>query len=124
MVIKKGDEVLGPIESRKLNNWEGLKSTYQKEMLAIIHALMKWRQYMLESKFSIQTDHNSLQFLLQQKTLSIEQQKWMEKLLAFDLEILHKKGRENVVADALSHKNEDNTICIALVVVPKWLNEI
>eukprot|EP00253_Pinus_taeda_P002639 PITA_02639 len=30
-------------ESRKLNKQEGLKSTYQKEMLAIIHALTKWR---------------------------------------------------------------------------------
>lgn len=29
-------------ESRKINKQEGLKSTYQKEMLTIIHALMKW----------------------------------------------------------------------------------
>lgn len=57
-------------ESRKLNKREGLKSTYQKDMLAIIHALTKWLQYLLGSKFSIRTDHNSLQFLLQQKSLS------------------------------------------------------
>jgi len=31
-------------ESRKLNKRESLKSTYDKEMLAIIHALTKWRQ--------------------------------------------------------------------------------
>ena len=57
-------------ESRKINKREHLKSTYNKEMLAIMHALAKWRQYLLGSKFSIQTDHNSLQYLLQQKTLS------------------------------------------------------
>lgn len=72
-------------KSKKLNERESLKLTYQKEMLAILHALTKWRQYLLRSKFSIRTDHNSLQFLLQQKTLSTEQQKWMDKLLAFDL---------------------------------------
>jgi hypothetical protein len=33
-------------ESRKLNKREELKSTYNKEMLAIMHALAKWRQYL------------------------------------------------------------------------------
>lgn len=79
---------------------------------------------MLGSKFSIRTDHNCLQFLLQQKTLSTEQQKWMEKLLAFDLEILHKKGKENVVVDAISRKDDDNTACATMIVVLEWLDEI
>ena len=48
----------------------------------------------------------------------------MEKLSAFDLEILHKKGKENVVADALSRKDDDNTTCATMVVVPEWLDEI
>jgi hypothetical protein len=89
-------------ESRKLNKREELKSTYNKEMLAIMHALAKWRQYLLGSKFSIRIDHNSLQYLLRQKTLSTEQQKWMEKLSTFDMEIIPKKGKDNVVVDALS----------------------
>jgi hypothetical protein len=88
-------------ESQKLNKEEELKSTYNKEILAIIHALAKWRQYLLGSKFSIRSDHNSLQYLLRQKTLSTEQQKWMEKLSTFDMEIIHKKGKDNVAADAL-----------------------
>ena len=71
-------------------------------MLAIMHALAKWRQYLLGSKFSIRTDHNSLQYLPRQKTLFTEQQKWMEKLSTFDMEIIHKKGKDNVAADALS----------------------
>ena len=61
-------------ERRKLNKIELLKSTYNKEMLVIMHALAKWSQYVLGSKFSIRTDHNSLPHLLQQKTLSEEQQ--------------------------------------------------
>ena len=31
----------------------------------------------------------------------IEQQKWIEKISTFDMDILHKKGKDNVVADAL-----------------------
>ena len=60
-------------ESRKLNKRESLKSMYDKEMLAIIHALTKWRQYLLGSKILIRTNHNSLQYLLLQQTLSTEQ---------------------------------------------------
>jgi hypothetical protein len=56
-------------ESRKLNKKEKLKSTYNKEMLAIMHALDKWRQYLLGSKFSIRTDHNNLEYLLRQKNI-------------------------------------------------------
>ena len=36
-------------ERRKLNKRECLKSTYNKEMLAIMHVLAKWRQYILGS---------------------------------------------------------------------------
>lgn len=68
-------------ESRELNKQQRLKFTYNKEILAIMHTLAKWRYYLLGSKFLIRTYHNSLQYLLQKKTLSIEQQKWMKKSL-------------------------------------------
>jgi hypothetical protein len=71
-------------------------------MPSIMHALTKWFQYLLGSKFLIHTDHNSLQDLLQQKTLSTKQQKWIEKIYTFDMEILHKRGKENIVVDDLS----------------------
>lgn len=48
----------------------------------------------------------------------------MEKLSAFDLQILHKKGKENVVAYALSRKDDDHTTCAAMIVVSEWLDEI
>ena len=72
-------------ESSKLNKRESLKSTYDKEMLAIIHALTKWRQYLLGSKILLRTCHNSFQYLLQQQTLSNEQQKWIDKIATFDM---------------------------------------
>jgi len=56
-----------PFEIRKLNKRECLKSTYDKKILAIMHALAKWRQYLLGSTFFIHRDHNSPQHILQQK---------------------------------------------------------
>ena len=72
----------------------------------------------------ISTDHNSLQYLLQHKTLSTKQQKWIEKIVAFDMEIIHKKGKENVVTDVLSRKYEDITSYSISVAIPDCLDEI
>ena len=72
----------------------------------------------------IRTEHNSLQYLRQHKTLSTEQQKRIEKITAFDMEIIHKKGKENVVVDALSRKYEDITSYSISVAISEWLNEI
>ena len=93
-------------ESRNLSKKECLKYIDNKEILAIMHALAKWGKYMLGSKFLIQTNHNSLQHLFQQKTLSKERHKWIKKNYAFDMDTLHKKGIENMVADAFSRKDE------------------
>ncbi|MCQ7691340.1 Ty3/Gypsy family RNase HI domain-containing protein [Salmonella enterica] len=76
-------------------------STYDKEMLAIVHAATRWRPYLIGRRFQIKTDHKSLKYFLEQKISSLEQQKWVTKLLRFDYEITYKKGKENVLADAL-----------------------
>jgi len=93
-------------------------------MLSIINFLTKWKQYLLGRRFLICIDHNSLQHFLQQKTLSIEQQKWIEKIATFDMEILHKKGKDNIAVDALSWKYEESLSLAISVVVPEWLDEI
>ena len=54
-------------ESRKLLPHERLYSIYDKEMLAIMHALAKFRQYFVGNRFRVRTDHNSLRFFLEQK---------------------------------------------------------
>jgi hypothetical protein len=52
-------------ESRKFSQPERLYSIYDKEMLAIMHALTKFRQYLVGSKFVVKTDHNSLKYFLE-----------------------------------------------------------
>jgi hypothetical protein len=91
-------------ESRKLSESERLYSIYDKEMMAIMHTLTKFRQYLVGSRFMVKTDHNSLKYFLDQKDLSERQHKWVSKIQAFDFDIEYVKGKKNVVADALSRK--------------------
>ena len=72
------------------------KSTYDKEMLAIVRAATRWRPYLIGRRFQIKTDHKSLKYFLERKIPSPEQQKWVTKLLGFDYEITYKKGKENI----------------------------
>ena len=89
-------------ESRKLQPHERLYSIYDKEMLAIMHALAKFRQYLVGVKFIVKTDHNSLRHFLTQKELNDRQKKWVSKVQSFDFDIEYKRGKMNVVADPLS----------------------
>ena len=91
-------------ESRKLTPAERLYSIYDKEMLAIVHALTKFWQYLVGAKFVVRTDHNSLRYFLEQWDLNERQQKWVSKVQSFDFDIEYVKGKNNVVADALSRK--------------------
>ena len=67
-------------ESQKLRGLELLYSIYDKEMLAIMHALDEFRQYLVGAQFVVKSDHNSLKYLLEQKDLNERQQKWFSRI--------------------------------------------
>ena len=52
----------------------------------------------------MKTNHNSLRHFLTQKELNDKQEKWVSKVQSYDFDTEYKKGKMNVVADALSHK--------------------
>ena len=99
-------------ESRKMNPAEGNYPTHERELLAVIHALRTWRHYLQGSKFTILTDHHSLKYFMTQPNLSKRQARWLDFLAEFDYEIVHKPGKSNVVADALSRV--DTIECCAI----------
>ena len=43
-----------------------------------------------------------LKYLFDQKTLNVHQARWLAFLSEYDFQIRHIKGKENIVADALS----------------------
>ena len=77
-------------------------TTTEKELLAIIFALEKFRPYVLGSKIIVYMDHAALKYLLSKKEAKPRLIRWVLLLQEFDLKIKDKKGRENSVADHLS----------------------
>jgi hypothetical protein len=100
--------------SKQLSEKNLGKPIYEKEMLAILHAVELWRPYLLGQCFQIKTDHQSLKYFLEQRISSQEQQKWVTKLFGYDYEIIYNKGKDNVVANALSQKYEDDRSLFSL----------
>ena len=50
---------------------------YEKEMLAILHALKQWRPYLIGRHFKVKNDHDSLKYFLEQMLTLEEKQKIM-----------------------------------------------
>lgn len=89
-------------------------SVYEKELLAVVHAVQTWNAYLAHAKFIICTDQKSLKFLLEQKISTPFQHMWLSKLMGYTFEIHYKQGKENVAADALSRVTGSQLLNLAL----------
>jgi hypothetical protein len=95
-------------------------STYEKEMLAIVKAIRKWRHYLLGKPFIVRTDHKSLKYLLEQRITTPAQTRWLPKLLGYDYTIKYKKGVENQAANSLSRIGEVHFLFISVPHADWW----
>jgi hypothetical protein len=91
-------------ESRKLKEHERNYATQDLELAAIVHALKKWRHYLMGRRFELRTDHNDLKYLFNKPTLNVRHSRWLEFLCEYDFDIKHIKGKENKVVDALNRR--------------------
>lgn len=108
--------------SKCLSAKAAAQSVYEKEALAILEALKKWRHYLLGNPLVIKTDQQSLRFMTTKRLTEGIQHKLLLKLLEFDYTIEYKKGKENIAADALSRRDVH---CHSLTVcVPEWLEDV
>ncbi|KAD5960575.1 hypothetical protein E3N88_12047 [Mikania micrantha] len=105
--------------SKALSDRNLSKSAYERELMALVLAVQRWRPYLLGNHFTICTNQKSLKFLLQQRISTTDQQNWLAKLLGYDFDILYKPGRENRAADALSRRAELGELSQAIS-APIW----
>jgi hypothetical protein len=78
-------------------------ATTEKELLAVVFAIKKFRSYLVGAKVIVYIDHAALKYLLTKKDAKPHLIQWILLLQEFDLKIRDKMGVENSVADHLSH---------------------
>ena len=100
-------------ESRRLHEQERSLGVYEKELLAVLHALDSWKHYLLGTAFVIHTDHQSIKYFMTQTKLSDKQMRWANFLSQFHFHFAHIPGKQNPVADALSRRPRVNVVSVA-----------
>lgn len=88
--------------SRKLSERESKYSASERELLSVLHAVEQFRPYIEGSHFKVITDHSALQWLHKNKDPHGRLARWAMRLQQFDYEIVYRKGKQNIVPDALS----------------------
>lgn len=99
-------------------------STYEKEAMAILEALKKWKHYIASTSVIIRTDQQSLKYIHEQRLIGGIQHKLLVKLLGIDYKVEYKKGRENKVADVLSRVTHTTEIMMISQVIPAWMEQV
>jgi len=91
--------------SEKLGGAQLNYSVYDKELYALVRVLETWQHYLWPKEFVIHSDHEALKYLKGQAKLNRRHVKWVEFIETFLFIVKYKKGKDNVVADALSQKS-------------------
>ena len=103
--VKDGKEHPIRFASKSLNKAEKAYATIEQEALAVHWAVTKFAEYFDGNrKFTIITDHNPLVWLMKARNWNKKLERWSLSLSSYWFDIVYRKGKDNVVADALSRK--------------------
>lgn len=88
--------------SRRLRGPELKYTTTEKECLAVVFCVSKFLEFIEGTEFIVGTDHSALTWLFKQKDLNGRLARWVLTLQQHNMIIRHVRGKNNVVADAIS----------------------
>ena len=97
--------------SKKLNRHQRMYSTIEKEGLALVLGLQHFEVYVTNGcgEVVVYTDHNPLVFIERFKTKNQRLFRWSLVLQQYNLDVQHVAGKDNVIADALSRVELEDT---------------
>ena len=98
------DNVLHPISfcSKKLSPRESVWSISERECLAVVYAIQKYRKYLYGETFELQTDHQALSILKTSETSSPRLQRWALTLQPYRFRVKYIPARDNIFGDFFS----------------------
>jgi hypothetical protein len=118
-LLQMKDGVLRPVAfgGRSFKQYEQKLSACHSELLAILHAIQTYHQFLANGRpFTILSDHCSLKFIKDLRlSTSPKLVRYSLLLQTFNFDVVHIKGKSNVIADFLSRypieeDNKDNGI--------------
>nr|GFD49121.1 reverse transcriptase domain-containing protein [Tanacetum cinerariifolium] len=89
--------------SKTMTEAESNYTTTEKEMLAVVCAVEKFRSYLIMNKSIVYTNHSALKYLFAKKDAKARLLRWILLLQEFDFKVVDTKGTKNYAADHLSH---------------------
>jgi hypothetical protein len=98
--------------SRQLRHHEEHYPTHDLELAAVVMALRMWHHYLLGNAIHIYTDHKSLKYIFTEPDLNMRQQRWLELIKDYELEVHYHSRKANIIPDALSCKAHCNYLPI------------
>ena len=104
-----GREYMCACLSRSLNVHEKRYEAYKGELLAVVWACKTLRLYLHGREFQLVTDHRPLTWLMTTPELQGQYARWALLLQEYDFKILHRPGKDNANADALSRLPQPET---------------
>ena len=75
--------------------------TTRKELLAVVRFTRHFKHCLFGQHFTLRTDHNSLIWLMGYKDIEGQLARWIEELTVYNMEIVHRHGKDHVNADGL-----------------------
>ena len=85
--------------------------TTRKELLAVVMFTRHFKHYLLGRAFTVRTDHSSLTWLMGFKNIEGQLARWIEELSMYNMQIVHRAGKNHVNADGLSRIPDPLTLC-------------